>query len=411
MNPGSPLLLHRARKSHRGVGATIVLALAIVMLTATTALATIAQKPDYPLFGTSAWGTNGRVWAIARIGNVVYVGGEFTEAVRTDGLTRPRNDLMAVNVDTGTLLRWQPNVSGIVFDIAVDGTTLLVGGDFTSVNGVPRSNFAAVDTTGNVEDWHLDTTNQVRAVTFSNGTLYLGGQFESVEGQTRIRLAAADLSTVPPPGGTPPLLDWTPSVNHSIRAILVMPDGNVLVAGVFDEITEQGSSTPDTTKPFIQALTPPGPGGGQFAQWDEHTVDFVWDLAMMPDGRVIVGRGGKKGGTIGAYTETGDVTWHRFANGDVQAVGYADGRVIAGGHWAFINGGPAGRTHLPRLAAIDPTTGKLDMSWQPWPDSIKGVWSILGGTDKLFVGGDFTTLEHGADVANHFAQFTITPSS
>ena len=83
-------------------------------------------------------------------------------------------------------------------------------------------------------------------------------------------------------------------MNHSVRAIVVMPNGNVLVAGVFDEITEQGSSTPDTTKPFIQALTPPGPGGGKFAQWDEHTVDFVGNMAMIPDGRVFVGREGAR---------------------------------------------------------------------------------------------------------------------
>jgi hypothetical protein len=388
----------------------IAVAAAFLLLLGTTAAhATIAQKPDYPAVGTTAWGANGRVWAIVRIGDVVYLGGSFSQAVRSDGLTRPRNDLMAVSVTTGTLLPWAPSVSGIVFSIAVHASTLFVGGDFSSVNGTPRSNFAAIDTSGNVEDWHLNTTNQIRAVTFSNGTLYLGGQFNYVEGQTRIRLAAADLSTLPPAGGTPPLLDWTPSVNKSVRSIVVMPNGNVLIGGVFDEITEQGSSTPDTTKPFIQALTPPGPGGGKFATWDEHTVDFVWDMAMMPDGHVIVGRGGRKGGTIGAYTETGDVTWHQFANGDVQAVGYADGRVIAGGHWAYINGGPDGRTHLPRLAAINPTTGRLDTSWQPWPDSIKGVWSVLGDPDELFVGGDFTTMEHGADVANHFAQFKITP--
>jgi hypothetical protein len=403
----------RGSRCTGGVGArvsvTAIVALILMLLGTTAAYATIAQKPDYPAVGTTAWGANGRVWAIVRIGDVVYLGGNFTEAVRSDGLTRPRTDLMAVNVVTGMLLPWQPSISGIVFSIAVDGSTLLVGGDFTSVNGTPRSNFAAIDTSGNLEDWHLDTTNQIRAVTFSSGTLYLGGQFNYVEGQTRIRLAAADLSTLPPAGGSPTLLDWTPSVNKSVRAIVVMPNSNVLIGGVFDEITEQGSTTPDTTKPFIQALTPPGPGGGKFAQWDEHTVDFVWDLAMMPDGRVIVGRGGKKGGTVAAYTETGDVTWHLFANGDVQAVGYADGRVIAGGHWVYINGGPSGRTHLPRLAAIDPATGRLDMSWQPWPDSTKGVWSVLGNPDELFAGGDFTTMEHGADVANHFAQFTITP--
>ena len=411
MGRASTRASRRPGRTWPSISFTAVAAAVLLLLSSTAAFAAIAQKPDYPaVSGTTAWGANGRVWAIRRIGDVVYIGGNFTEAVRSDGFTRPRNDLMAVNVVTGALLSWQPKVNGIVFSIAVDGTTLLVGGDFASVNGIPRSNFAAIDTSGIVEDWHLDTTNQIRVLTFSKGRLFLGGQFNYVEGATRIRLAAVNLSTLPPPGGTPPLLDWTPAVNHSVRSIVVMPNGNVLVGGVFDEITEQGSSTPDTTKPFIQALTPPGPGGGQFAQWDEHTVDFVWKMVMIPDGRVVVARGGRKGGTVAAYTQTGDVIWHRFANGDVQAVGYADGRVIAGGHWVYINGGVnGGRTKLPRLAAIDPATGRLDLSWQPWPDSTKGVWSVLGGTDHVFAGGDFTTMEHGADVANHFAQFTITP--
>src|SRR5436853_462828 len=164
----------------RSAGARISVTAAVIglltVLGMTTAFATIAQKPDTPaVSGTAAWGANGRVWAIVRIGDVVYLGGNFTEAVRSDGMTRPRNDLMAVNAVTGALLSWQPSVSGIVFSLAVDGTTLLVGGDFTSVNGVARSNFAAIDSSGNVEDWHLDAANQIRALTFSNGTLYLGG--------------------------------------------------------------------------------------------------------------------------------------------------------------------------------------------------------------------------------------------
>ncbi len=381
-----------------------------LVLGATPAYATIAQQPDYPAAsGTAAWGTNGRVWTMVRIGDIIYMGGQFTEAVRSDGLTSPVNNVMAVNAVTGYLRPWHPSVDGIVFSMATDGTVLFVGGDFTSVNGLPRSNFVAIDQQGHVRDWHLNTANQVRAVTYSGTTLYLGGQFNFVEGQTRIRLAAADLSIPPSAGGSPPLLDWTPSVNHSIRSIVVMPNGNVLVGGVFDEITEQGSTTPDTTKPYIQALTPPGPGGGLFAPWAEHTVDFVWKMAMMPDGRVVVARGGRKGGTVAAYTQTGDVTWHHGANGDVQAVGFADGEVIAGGHFTMIGGGPSGQTHIPRLVAFDPVGGRLVITWQPWPDSNKGVWSVLGDSDKLFVGGDFTTMVHGTAVANHYAQFTITP--
>jgi hypothetical protein len=392
-------------------GGTLAVLPAIALLIgAGPAWATIAAKPETPAArGTAAWGTDGRVEAMVRIGDVVYMGGSFNHAVRTDGLTAPRANLMAVNVLTGYLRPWRPSVDGIVFAMATDGSTIFIGGDFTTVNsGQPRSNFVAIGPRGGVRNWHLDTTNQVRALTYSGTTLFLGGQFGFVEGQRRTRLAAADLSVAPPTGGTPPLLDWTPRTDKSVRSILVMQNGNVLIGGVWEEIREQGAPTWDDTKPFIQALTPPGPGGGLFARWNEHTVDFVWKLAMMPDGRIIVGRGGRKGGTVALYTETGTNVWHIFANGDVQAVGYADGRVIAGGHWAYINGGPGGRTHLPRLVSINPVTGKLDMTWQPWPDSTKGVWSVLATPDRLMVGGDFTRMDHGNIVANHYAQFPIT---
>jgi hypothetical protein len=390
--------------------AGVAIAAALVLLAATPASAAVAQQPEYlAQGGTMSWGTNGRVWSMVRIGDFVYIGGNFTEAVRTDGKTVPRTDLMSINVVTGALRRWRPAVDGIVFALATDGTAIFAGGDFTSVDGAPRENFAAIGLGGRVLDWHLDTTNQVRALTYSGTTLFLGGQFNFVEGVSRIRLAAADLSATPPAGGSPPLLDWTPQVNHSVRAILVLPDGNILIGGVWTEILEQGSSTWDSTRPFLQALTPPGPGGGLFAQWDQHPVDLVWKLALMPDGRVLVARGGGKGGSLSTYTGTGDVSWNLHANGDVQAVAYADGEAIAGGHWSTIAGGPDGVTHLPRLVAVDPTTGKLDMSWQPWPDSIKGVWAILAGSDKLLVAGDFTTMDQGTVAVPHYAQFPITP--
>ena len=49
--------------------AAAVTALLLVLGT-TAAYASIAQKPDYPaLSGTTAWGANGRVWAIVRMGD------------------------------------------------------------------------------------------------------------------------------------------------------------------------------------------------------------------------------------------------------------------------------------------------------------------------------------------------------
>src|SRR3954462_10256713 len=177
--------LRRSRHARRLRRSLIVpLVPALILALAAPALAAISVTPDHPTMGTTSWGTNGRVWAMVRIGDIVYMGGEFTEAVRADGgATSPRSNLMAVNVVTGFLRPWRPAVDGIVFSMATDGTTIFIGGDFSSVNGLLRENFAAIGTRGAVKNWHLNTTNQVRALTYSGTTLYLGGQFGFVEGQ------------------------------------------------------------------------------------------------------------------------------------------------------------------------------------------------------------------------------------
>jgi hypothetical protein len=396
----------------RGIGAALVAATVSMVLAASTAWAAIGSSPD-PLIP----GVDGRVWAMVRIGDTVYVGGQFDNVLLPGGGSAVRHDLAAFGID-GTLKPWAPAVEGApgepgrVFALATNGTTIYVGGDYASINGAPRDDLAAVGLTGSVTSWHADASNQVRALMISGSTLYAGGQFGFIEGTHRTRLAAIDLS-VSLPGGAPALLSWAPKANRSVRSISQLQSGDIVVAGQFTEMKEQGSSSWDSSKLYIQSLTPATSSNpGRFQPWAEHPQDFIWDTIVIPDGRVAVGRGGVNGGSIGLYTPNGTLTWHHGGNGDVQAVGYANGQVIAGGHFSSIGGGgpnePPEGTHIPRLVAYNPMGGALDTTWQPWPDSAKGVWSLLGTADKLFVGGDFTTMDHGDTPCNHFGQFSVS---
>ena len=388
-----------------------VAALVAVGLGATgqPAWGSISDAPDARMPGV-----DGRVWSILRIGDTIYLGGQFKNVVMPDGSLVPRSDLAAFGVD-GSLKNWAPAVggSGLVFALATDGSRIFVAGDYTSIGGATRESLSAVDLSGNVLAWHADASNQVRALTVTGSTMYVGGQFGRIDGTRRSRLAAIDLSTTGP-GGSATLLDWAPKANRSVRSISILQNGDVVVAGQFTQLKEQApNATWDTSKLYVQSLTPASsPTPGRFEPWAEHPQDFIWDTITIPDGRVAVGRGGVNGGSIGLYRPDGTLTWHHGGNGDVQAVGYADGQVIAGGHFSTIGGGgpdePAEGTHVPRLVAYEPVGGALDASWQSWPDSAKGVWSILGTSDKLFVGGDFNTMNHGAMPAHHFAQVSVS---
>jgi hypothetical protein len=374
----------------------------------------IAGTPDAQMPGV-----DGRVWALLRIGDTVYVGGQFQNVVMPNGTLVPRSDLAAFGTD-GTLRSWAPSVGGAsggpsrVFALATNGVRIYVGGDYASINGTPRENLAAVNLSGGLVSWRADASNQVRALTIAGPVLYAGGQFGFINGVRRTRLAAMDLSVTAQEGNAT-LMDWTPKANRSVRTISELQNGDIVVAGQFTQMKEQVPSAEwDDSILYIQSLTPATAAApGRFEPWAEHTKDFIWDTVVIPDGRVVVGRGGVAGGSVEAYQPNGVQTWHHGANGDVQAVGYANGQVIAGGHFSNIGGGgptePPEGTHIPRLVAYNPMGGALDTSWQPWPDSAKGVWALLGTSDKLLVGGDFTTMNHGGTDASRFAQFSVSP--
>ncbi|MFL5737018.1 MAG: hypothetical protein ACJ76P_06735, partial [Actinomycetota bacterium] len=310
------LRIRHANRFSARASALAVVAVLGLLLTSQPAWASISATPDAQMPGV-----DGRVWALLRIGDTVYVGGQFQNVVMPDGTLVPRSDLAAFGVD-GSLKTWAPAVggSGVVFALATDGSRIFVGGDYTSIGGAARESLSAVDLSGSVLAWHADASNQVRALTVTGSTMYLGGQFGFLDGAHRTRLAAIDLSKTDPDGSAT-ILDWTPKANRSVRSISILQNGDVVVAGQFTQLKEQvPSATWDASKLYIQSLTPASsPTPGRFEPWAEHPQDFIWDTITIPDGRVVVGRGGVNGGSIGVYRSDGVLTWHHGGNGDVQA--------------------------------------------------------------------------------------------
>src|SRR5436853_5546655 len=102
-----------------------VAALSLVVA-APSAWAAIAATPDAQMPGV-----DGRVWAMLRVGDTIYVGGQFHNVVMPDGTLVPRSDLAAFGTD-GTLRSWAPSVSGggLVFALATNGVRIFVGGDY-----------------------------------------------------------------------------------------------------------------------------------------------------------------------------------------------------------------------------------------------------------------------------------------
>ena len=356
---------------------------AVFMMTSLATPAS-ASPPAKPVSGT--WGASGAVKAQVIVGSTLYLGGTFSNMIAPDGTTLvPRKNLAAIDLVTGDLLPWAPTANRGVEAMVSDGTNLYLGGAFTVVNGKTRKRLAAVDATGALLPMNIKADFPVFALHLRNGILYAGGAFLTLNGVARSYLGAVDTVT-----GT--LTDWDPAANDRVRAITSTAAGDIVVGGFF---TEVGGQTIDHID-RLDATT------GASLSWSYPSSAEVVGLVTGPDDHVygaIAGGGGK----VRAWSNTGTLLWTVFTDGDVNAVSYYGGQVIAGGHWVYMTDGTV---FLPRLAAFDPATGQPDLSWQPKPN--KQIWSFATDSTTLSVGGVFTRIS--AQAHPRLAYFQPSPA-
>jgi hypothetical protein len=109
----------------------------------------------------------------------LYVGGNFTII---DG--QNRNYLAAIDIASGQVTSWNPDVDGGVTSCAILGTTIYIGGIFTSVGGQSRNHVAAIDiTSGQVTPWNPDANGTIYCIYPYNESLYIGGDFTKILGR------------------------------------------------------------------------------------------------------------------------------------------------------------------------------------------------------------------------------------
>ena len=146
--------------------------------------------------------TNGRVLAVAQVGNTIILGGTFTQVTNAGGtLTYTRNRLVAFDATTGvisTTFNPAPNDGVEALAPAADGTSVYVAGRFGTIAGGSASRVARLDVTTGARVPGF-TTGSISAVVRDmkrvGNTLYISGRFARVSGQDRGRMASLDATT------------------------------------------------------------------------------------------------------------------------------------------------------------------------------------------------------------------------
>lgn len=175
---------------------------------------------------------NEEVNALALSGTTLYVGGNFTKAG-----TSGRANAAAFDTGSGALRGWNPSPDGIVYALAASNSTVYLGGYFANVDSTPRAGVAAVDTTeGALQAWNPALTQtsgppNVSAIALEGEEVYLGGDFDAVQGTPRVHVAQVSASTGAASSWNP---DPTPDIfDVPVDAIATDGHGGIVIGGHF----------------------------------------------------------------------------------------------------------------------------------------------------------------------------------
>ncbi len=290
--------------------------------------------------------------------------------------------------------------SPTVFSVALqpDGK-MLIGGEFTSFNGVNRNYLARLNPNGSLDTGFVPaavTNGTVQSIVVqSDGELIVGGFFFGVNAITRnfVGRLNGDGSL---DSGFDPGHALGVGLNHGVYAVARQADGKVLVGGAFDSYS-------GTARKAIARLNTSGSldAGFNSASGAGGAFPVVFCVLVQPDGQVLIG------GTFDTFNGVSrtniarlnaDGTLDSTFNSGTGAAGpggawvtcmalQPDGRVLIGGRFNSINATP--RNKIARLN----TNGSLDTSFDPGTGTgsdnqfVQAVAVQLDG--KIVVGGGF----------------------
>ncbi len=288
---------------------------------------------------------DGTVRALAVDGSTLYVGGSFRNA--TGALSgeesKSRPHLAAFETGTGALTSFDPEPNNTVNALALSGDTLFAGGSFGELGTSKHGTLAAFSTTdGSTEAFNPEPNGEVDALAVSSGRLYAAGSFSKLAGLSGTP-EADDLAAFDLPGETFDASFAPPGFDGSLYS-LAANGSSVYVGGDFNNVGE-------TYEPRLAALR--------------------------------------------AADGTLETEWNPEASNDVSSLLLDNSTLYAGGDF-----GDAGGQPRPSVAGLSTESGAAT-PFDPEPEG--EVRALALGPDDLYIGGTFTEVA-GRD-QSYFATF------
>jgi uncharacterized delta-60 repeat protein len=202
----------------------------------------------------------------------LWVGGDFTNISGS-----PSQRIARLNSNGSADMTISPGANNLVYTLALetDGS-LLVGGTFTQLSGESRLGIGRLLSNGALDlsfDPATDNLTKVHVMAVQpDGKILVGGEFSEMDGEIRNNIARLETS-----GATD--TDFSPNANSIVHAIALQRDGSIYVGGEFeilDGVSQNSLGKLDQDGEFI-------------TEFDNRTDGEVYALALQEDGKLLVG--------------------------------------------------------------------------------------------------------------------------
>src|SRR5690554_1699600 len=276
---------------------------------------------------------------------------------------------------------------------------ILIGGNFTSYNGVPRNGIARLNSDGSIDNSFdpgsgvSGVSSRVEAIAITpSGSILIGGSFTTYDG-TPIN----NIVQLYPDGTIDMSFDPGTGTNNTVSVIVVKPNGKILIGGWFNSYN-------GTTQNRIAGLNADGsldifflPGAGVTGGY---CISSIVQQGTGLNGKIIIG---------GWFTTYDGVTKNNIArlnsdgsldntfnsgtgtNDEVYSLAIqSDGKILVGGYFSTFNG--SSRNGIARLNF----NGDLDNSFNPGSGTgaSSAVYSIVPlSNSKIIIAGSFITYD------------------
>lgn len=261
----------------------------------------------------------------------------------------------------------------------------LVGGDFANYNGIPRGMLLRLEADGSLDmsfGIGAGANNAIGAIAMqADGKIIIGGDFTSYDGVSRIRVARVDIN-----GALDPSFNPGSGAQDYVHSIAVQPDGKILVAGQFLNFGGPGH----------RGIVRLNSDGSVDATFNTVLLGQVQKVLLQADGKILLcgswsSINGVPRNRIARLHADGslDTSFDPGVgpNNEVYtAIQRSNGRLVIGGK--FLSYGGSSRRRIAELN----TDGSLYTAFDPGTGADSTVWEIVEEPDgRLLIGGEFTT--------------------